>query len=65
MRKLPDCPKCGEDELWLRRHKYWLDVMCYYCGLIQTMTPPPADSDLDAAIAATVKAAQSPIATDK
>lgn len=60
-RKLPDCPKCGLDELWLRRHKFWLDVMCYWCGEIATITPPPAEADLDTAIAEAVARAQ-PIA---
>lgn len=54
MRKLPDCPKCGLDELWLRRHKDWVDVMCYNCGEIATITPRPADAELDAAIAEAV-----------
>lgn len=30
-RKLPDCPKCGEDELYFSSAWAWC-VSCYLCG---------------------------------
>lgn len=31
-RKLPNCPKCKEDELWLTRRGYLFRLRCYLCG---------------------------------
>lgn len=61
MRKLPDCPKCEEGELWLYKHALWIELRCYNCGLIETITPRPADDAVDAAIADAVAQAK-PIA---
>lgn len=59
MRKMPACPKCDEDELWLYKHALWVELRCYNCGLIETIAPrPPADDALDNAIAEVVRAAQ-------
>lgn len=30
-RKLPDCPRCGEDELWCNPGED-IRVRCYFCG---------------------------------
>lgn len=30
--KLPDCPRCSEDELWLWRTGDSVRVRCYLCG---------------------------------
>lgn len=34
--KMPDCPKCGEDELGLITSGY---IMCYLCGWQAYATP--------------------------
>ena len=54
----PLCPKCGLDELWLRRHKYWLDIMCYNCGEIATITPPSSEDELGERIDAMIAEAK-------
>lgn len=55
MRKLPDCPRCGEDELWILRHADYVDLKCYWCGEVATIHPRPAEEELDAAIANAVQ----------
>jgi uncharacterized protein (DUF983 family) len=61
MRKLPDCPKCGEDELWLKHISFTVQLKCYLCGWSSGIVTPMAGQDLDAQIAATVAAAQDPV----
>lgn len=55
MRKMPDCPECGEDELFIVRNITWHVVRCYECGWHHTFMPPPAETELDAAIADVVR----------
>lgn len=31
LNKIPDCPKCGEDEMWRPPGKE-LSLKCYWCG---------------------------------
>lgn len=31
--KLPNCPKCGEDELWVVCDEISYRLRCYRCGL--------------------------------
>lgn len=57
MRKLPDCPRCEDDELFLVRHATWIVIRCYECGWNHTLMPRPADDALDGAIAEAVKQA--------
>ena len=55
MTKLPDCPRCCEDELWL-----WADLpeyfrlRCYLCGYDSGPRTPRDDMDLDGSIATVV-----------
>lgn len=55
MTNLPNCPICGENELWLTRDVNLLLLACYECGWHVTLTLATGQ-DLDAAIAATVNA---------
>lgn len=32
-RKLPDCPKCGHDELWVQQFNDGWRLRCYLCSL--------------------------------
>lgn len=61
MRKLPDCPSCQENELWLQYMSFGVYIRCYYCGWTGKMIPAPSQADLDAAIATVVEAAQAPV----
>lgn len=54
MRKLPDCPRCAEDELWLCRYSDSVYVGCYECGWNFTIAPRPAEDALDSAVALVV-----------
>lgn len=63
MRKLPDCPKCEENDLRLSRagHELWLH--CYECGwksgiITIAVMPRHADDVIDAAIADAVAQAK-------
>lgn len=55
MRKLPDCPRCGEDELWILRHADYVDVKCYWCGEVATIHPRPTEDEIDDAVAKAVE----------
>jgi hypothetical protein len=63
MRKLPDCPRCQSDELWLRHWNqgFWFEVACYLRGWHSGDTTYEVGVELDAAIATVVKAAQEPV----
>lgn len=64
MRKLPDCPRCELDELWLWKHAKWVEVRCYFCGMTLMIAPRPAEDELDDAVAEVVaKAITGTIAT--
>lgn len=58
MRKLPDCPVCQERDLFLRRMGQEFALQCAECGWFSGLVTLEAGQDLDAAIAATVAAAQ-------
>lgn len=59
LRVLPDCPKCQEDELFLRHGKEWTVIRCYLCGWNYTIIPKPADDAIEAAVAEAVRRAGS------
>lgn len=59
MNKIPDCPRCGEDELWFVAdlpHSFRL--RCYLCGYDSGPRKPrpegSRDMDLDGSIATVV-----------
>lgn len=59
MRKLPDCPRCEEDELFVVRSPHWtsvtwLVVRCYECGWHHTFMPRPSEDELDVRVAEAV-----------
>lgn len=58
MRKMPCCPRCSEDELWLKQTPMYAILSCYECGWQAILTPPLANKDLSREIAATVDAAK-------
>lgn len=58
MRKMPDCPRCSEDELWLKQTPMYAILSCYECGWQAILTPLLANKDLSREIAATVDAAK-------
>lgn len=60
MRKLPDCPKCQEDELWLQPTSGSLHIRCYECGWGGEIVTCATGPDLDAQIAAVIRAAKEP-----
>lgn len=64
MRKLPDCPKCGEPELWVNGNGPSMKISCYECGWNTTIMLPMTAETIGDKIAAAVKAAQSPVAPD-
>lgn len=57
-RKLPDCPRCGDDELYVIQHTRWTVIRCYNCDFHKSLMPPPAEDALDARIAEAVEAAK-------
>lgn len=63
MRILPPCPKCQEDELWLRSwsNGYRFEVACYLCGWHSGDTTYEVGVDIDTAIAKVVEAAKEPV----
>lgn len=53
--KLPDCPNCLEDELWLeRRSNGTFRIRCYLCGYDSDWRTPRADMSLEDNIATVV-----------
>lgn len=57
-KKLPDCPKCGEDELWLWRTGDSFRVRCYLCGWDSDDVVLAIGQELPDVVDETVKAAQ-------
>lgn len=58
MRKLPDCPKCQEDELWRVPGKE-LQLRCYLCGWDSgVIAAADWQNDVDALIAESVTKAK-------
>ena len=55
MTHLPDCPRCGEDDLWLLSNlpESWR-TRCYECGYDSGAHELAAGQDLASAIAAVV-----------
>jgi hypothetical protein len=58
MTKLPDCPICEEDELFLSHHAHWLVIRCYECGWNHTIIPHPSENEQGAAVAQAVQEAR-------
>lgn len=58
MRKMPNCPRCSEDELWLKYTPMFTAISCYECGWDAILMPPPSNKELSRKIAATVAAAK-------
>lgn len=58
MRKLPLCPRCENDELWLQTVGQTAQVQCYECGWSAVFELPLSASALDAKIAEVVAKAQ-------
>lgn len=52
--KLPDCPKCDEDELWVQTFSGALIVKCYLCGWSMVIALPATVDDLGEKIATEV-----------
>lgn len=50
MTKLPNCPRCGDDELWRVPGKQ-LQVRCYECGYDSGILAEDKPADADALIA--------------
>lgn len=59
-RELPDCPKCGESDLFIVRSKSWAVTRCYECGWSHTFMPRPSEDTLHDAIAVAVAQAAPP-----
>lgn len=60
MRKLSNCPKCGEDELWLAEYHDFVVARCYYCHWESDIVPLPFADELDDEIAQLVEAGKEP-----
>lgn len=62
MTKLPDCPKCQEDELWFARYHGLYKVSCYLCGwnAYGDIGTKEDGQELEDAIAEAVAAARAP-----
>lgn len=58
MRRLPACPRCEEDELWLWRGGDTFEVSCYLCGWKSGIVTLATGQLLFDVIAATVAAAE-------
>jgi uncharacterized Zn finger protein len=55
---LRDCPKCGEDELWLKRMGDTFEVKCHECGWSTGVVTLATGQDMGDVIAKTVEAAR-------
>jgi uncharacterized Zn finger protein len=55
---LPNCPKCGENELWLKRMGDTCEVSCYECGWTTGRITLATGQDMGDVIAKTVEAAR-------
>jgi ribosomal protein S27AE len=56
MNKIPDCPRCGEDELWfLADLPNYFRLRCHLCGYDSGPCKPRDDMDLDGSIATVVE----------
>lgn len=66
MRKMPDCAKCEENELWLQHVTGGIYIRCYLCGWESPMIALPLTvEELSRAITAAVAAAQpAPVGDD-
>lgn len=56
--KLPDCPRCEEDELWLWRGGDVFEVKCYLCGWSTGRVTLATGQDIKDVIAQKVEAAK-------
>jgi hypothetical protein len=54
MNKLPDCPRCGEDELWVAPY-HDLRVRCYRCNWDSGIIVVGTGETVDQAIAKAVE----------
>ena len=61
MRKLPDCSKCGEDELYLYSSDGTFVLACAECGWNSGIVTVADGQSLDDAIAAAVGKAKEPM----
>lgn len=53
--KLPDCPICGEDELWfLADLPAYFRLRCYLCGYDSGECKPRTDMDVSGSVATVV-----------
>lgn len=63
MTKLPDCPQCSEDELWLSTSNSgsgFAVVKCYLCGWDSGIIVSETGVSMESKIAALVAAARAP-----
>lgn len=58
LRKLQNCPRCSEDELWLWRGGDRFEVACYQCGWKSGVITLATGEELHEVIAATVARAK-------
>lgn len=64
MRKMPNCPRCSENDLQLSRRSAFVLLRCIECGWQAILTPLLDNKDLSREIAATVAAAKQHVGDD-